>query len=84
MLHEAGRDALEAIWERELGVERYAELQADLTERDRRQREWDAQRESRQLDTLHPTPLARDLEATLETVEIETELELERDWDDAW
>lgn len=82
MLHEAGRDALEAIWERELGVERYAELQADLTERDRRQREWDAQRESRQLDTLHPAPLARDLEATLETVE--TELELERDRDDAW
>ncbi|MEO0565989.1 MAG: hypothetical protein AAF125_28030, partial [Chloroflexota bacterium] len=49
-LHEAGRDAMEAIWERELGVERYAELQADLTERDRYQRELDTQHERLELE----------------------------------
>jgi hypothetical protein len=35
-LHEAGRDAMEQIWTRELGVERVAELQAELIERTER------------------------------------------------
>ena len=88
MLHEAGRDALESIWQRELGVERYAELQAELTERDRRQREWDAQRQERELHALlgverTVTPLPN-LETSLEQVEAEAEMELEREIDDAW
>ena len=86
MLHEAGRDALESIWQRELGVERYAELQAELTERDRRQREWDAQRQERELHALlgveRMVPALPNLEASLE--EVEAEMELEREIDDAW
>jgi hypothetical protein len=39
-----------SIWERELGVERYADLQAELVERDRYQRALDAQHERRELE----------------------------------
>jgi hypothetical protein len=52
LLHEAGRDALTAIWERELGVERLAELQSELAERDLRQRELDRQHEQAELEKL--------------------------------
>ena len=49
-LHQAGRDAMASIWERELGVDRYAELQAELVERDRYQRALDAEHERRELE----------------------------------
>jgi hypothetical protein len=51
-LHEAGREAMTEIWERELGVERFAELQAELAERDIRQRELDRQHEESELVKL--------------------------------
>ena len=78
-LHEAGRDAMEVIWERELGVERYAELQADLTERDRYQRELDAQHERRELEAAfaverRPEPM---LEQELEAIEEGLDMGLE-------
>jgi len=50
MLHEASREAMRAIWEREIGVERYAELQADLEARDRYQRQLDQQAAERELE----------------------------------
>lgn len=52
MLHEAGREAMTEIWERELGVERFAELQAELAERDVRQRDLDRQHEQTELEKL--------------------------------
>jgi len=41
-LHEAGRDAMEQIWQRELGVERVAELNQELEERTQKYLELDA------------------------------------------
>jgi hypothetical protein len=77
-LHEAGRDAMEAIWERELGVEHYAELQADLTERDNYQKELDTQHERRELETAfaverRPEPV---LEHELDVIEEELDMDL--------
>ncbi|MEO0854954.1 MAG: hypothetical protein AAFY15_15835, partial [Cyanobacteria bacterium J06648_11] len=78
-LHEAGRDAMEAIWERELGVECYAELQVDLTERDRYQRELDAQHERRELEAAFAVERRPEsvLEQELEAIEEELDLGLE-------
>jgi hypothetical protein len=56
-LHEAGREALQEIWERELGVERFAELQAELNERDLRQRQLDLQQTFKLDKQLSPTLL---------------------------
>jgi hypothetical protein len=44
-LHEVGRDAMARIWERELGAERVAELDAELAERAERYQRLDAERE---------------------------------------
>jgi hypothetical protein len=58
-LHEAGREALEVIWTREIGQERLAELNADLERRDERQRELDrqqTQREAEQFFGITPEP----------------------------
>jgi hypothetical protein len=49
-LHEAGRSAMQEIWERELGQERFAELQAELAERDVRQRQLDREYEQAELE----------------------------------
>ena len=49
-LHEAGREALERIWTRELGQEKFSELQAELSERDARQRELDQQHQRQEAE----------------------------------
>ena len=81
-LHQAGRDALEAIWERELGVERYAELQTELADRDRYQRELDAQhhQQERQADRLAlETALGLDPDSTVPPLapDLDTDIEME-------
>jgi hypothetical protein len=80
MLHEAGREAMTAIWEREIGVERFAALQAELAERDLRQRELDRQQEQVELAMLFQTDLpalARDVEMPLSPPTLDESLELD-------
>jgi hypothetical protein len=56
-LHEAGRTAMQEIWEREIGMEHFAELQAELNERDIRQKDLDRQHEQAELEKLFvPAP----------------------------
>ena len=58
-LHEAGREAMEVIWERDLVVERYAELQAELDERVRYQQQLD-QEHDREAVVEHERPPVMD------------------------
>lgn len=75
MLHEAGRDAMEEIWERELGVERFAELQSELAERDVRQRELDRQHQQAELEKLFA--IEKPLEIEMPSLDMDTGLELD-------
>jgi hypothetical protein len=63
-LHEAGRDAIQEIWEREIGVEQFAELQVELSERDLRQKELDRQHEQTELEKVFVAEPSRVQEAT--------------------
>jgi hypothetical protein len=81
MLHEAGREAMTAIWEREIGVERFAALQAELAERDLRQRELDRQQEQVELAMLFQSDLpvpVRDMEIPLSPPTLDEGLEFDR------
>jgi len=51
-LHEAGRDAMEQIWERELGVERVAELNQELEDRTQRYLELDKAQAREEPETI--------------------------------
>jgi hypothetical protein len=66
-LHEAGREALEQIWERELGAERVAELNQELEERTQRYLELDTAqgRDTSEITLPEPPTLDRELELEL-------------------
>jgi hypothetical protein len=62
-LHEAGRTAMQEIWEREISMEQFAELQAELSERDIRQKALDRQYEQAELEKLFVPAPSREPEA---------------------
>ena len=78
-LHEAGRDAVQEIWEREIGVERFAELQTELGERDLRQKELDRQHEQAELEKLFVSEPLREQEAASQ-VSKDLDEGLEMEW----
>lgn len=74
-LHEAGREAMEQIWTRELGVERVAELNAELDERTQRYLELDAEQERTGFSLEEPEQSAevpqRDVEVAIQDAGLE-------------
>lgn len=85
-LHEAGREAMEQIWERELGVERVAKLNQELEERTQKYLELDAAqaRDTGQHETeLTVDSLTRKMSvAPIQPVSLDRDRDLEREFDE--
>jgi hypothetical protein len=73
-LHEAGREAMEQIWTRELGPERVAELDAELEARTQRYLALDAERLA---ESLRETPLVETSTEEERTLPVERNFDLD-------
>jgi len=84
-LHESGREAMEQIWERELGVERVAELNQELEERTQKYLELDvAQARDTGQREAEPELMADSLtrETDVDPLQLDRDRSLEREFDE--